>query len=284
MMSESEDIHIVRLLNNNVVITLDGHLREQVVMGKGLGFGKKLGDTLDPKKIEKVFVMQGDGMTARLTELMSRVPLEVILTADKVIELARQRLGKLQEIVCITLTDHIHFAIIRHEQGIVLLNTHQWEAKHLYPKEFATSLEALTIIEHHLGIRFPEDEAGFITLHLVTAQLNNSLSEVPDISRMMQGILHIVVYFLHLDIDESSLNYQRLITHLKFFAWRALNKTQVSDDDTSLHEAIKNNYPLAWRCTEKISQYLSCYWQRPLTTEERMFLAIHIERIRKDGN
>ena len=281
-MNGTGNMVIVKVLNNNVAVTLDAHSREQVVMGKGLAFGKKPGDVLASDNIEKVFVMQEDGLIARLTELTGRVSLEVILTADRIISLAQQRLGTLQESLCITLTDHLQFAVTRHTQGIVLHNTHLWEARHLYPKEFMVSLEALDIIEERLNVRFPEDEAGFITLHLVTAQLNNAVSDVPEMSRMMQEILHIIVYFLHLEIDETSLNYQRLITHLKFFAWRMLTKTQVPDDDTVLHDAVRCHYPLAWHCVEKISSHLSRCWQRPLTTEEMMFLAIHIERIRKD--
>ena len=44
---------IKKILNNNVVITLNEHHEEIVVMGKGLAYGKKTGDYIDPSKINK---------------------------------------------------------------------------------------------------------------------------------------------------------------------------------------------------------------------------------------
>lgn len=46
---------ITRLLNNNVVITLDSNDEEIIVMGKGIGYQKSKGDTIDEEKINKVF-------------------------------------------------------------------------------------------------------------------------------------------------------------------------------------------------------------------------------------
>ncbi|NIY47227.1 BglG family transcription antiterminator LicT [Cedecea colo] len=274
---------ITKILNNNVVVILDEHLRERVVMGRGLGFQKHTGDTLDPHKIEKVFALQSDELVARLSELLSQIPLEVITTCDRIIELSRQRLGKLQETLYITLTDHCHFAIERQKKGVAIRNVLLWDIKRLYPKEFLLGLEALDIIEKRLAVRLAEDEAGFIALHLVTAQLDSEMPEVMHVTRVMQEILHIVKYQLTLEYDEGSLSYQRFVTHLKFFAQRMLNRSVVADDDATLHAAVKDNYPRAWRCAEKINRHLAAEYQRELTTEEIMFLAIHIERVRKEG-
>ncbi|WP_058913837.1 transcriptional antiterminator BglG [Entomohabitans teleogrylli] len=273
---------IAKILNNNVVVVLDDQAREQVVMGRGLGFQKHPGDRLDPSKVEKVFALQSDELVARLSELLSQIPLEVMTTCDRIIELSRQRLGKLQESLYITLTDHCNFAIERQRKGITIRNVLLWEIKRLYPKEFQLGMEALAIIDKRLGILMPEDEAGFIALHLVTAQLDSEMPEVMHITQVMQEILHIVKYQLQLEYQEESLSYQRFVTHLKFFAQRMLNRTVVPDDDISLHVAVKENYPKAWRCAQKVSQHLNGQYQRDLTNEEVMFLAIHIERVRKE--
>lgn len=47
------NMQIAKVLNNNVVVVLDEHQREQVVMGRGLAFQKRPGDALDDSKIEK---------------------------------------------------------------------------------------------------------------------------------------------------------------------------------------------------------------------------------------
>ncbi|VEB99438.1 Cryptic beta-glucoside bgl operon antiterminator [Cedecea lapagei] len=276
-------MEIAKILNNNVVVILDEHRREQVVMGKGLGFQKQPGDSLDRGKIEKVFALQSDELVARLSELLNQIPLEVMTASDRIIQLARERLGKLQESLYISLTDHCHFAMERQKKGMAIRNVLLWEIKRLYPKEFALGREALGIIHQRLGVQLAEDEAGFIALHLVTAQLEGEMPEVMDVTRVMQEILHIVKYQLQIEYQEESLSYQRFVTHLKFFAQRLLNRSTVEDDDQTLYAAVKDNYPLAWRCAEKLRRHLAKSHQRELSNEEIMFLAIHIERVRKES-
>lgn len=276
-------MQIAKVLNNNVVVVLDEHRREQVVMGRGLAFQKRVGDSLDETKIEKIFALQSDELVGRLGELLSQIPLEVMTTCDRIIERARERLGRLQESVYITLTDHCHFAIERQKKGVALRNVLLWEIKRLYPKEFVLGQEARALIEKRLGVALAEDEAGFIALHLVTAQLNSEMPEVMHVTRVMQEILQLVKYQLRLEYNEESLSYQRFVTHLKFFAQRMLTRTVVEDDDAELHSAVKDNYAKAWKCAETVGLHLQNSYQRPLTTEEIMFLAIHIERVRKEG-
>ncbi|PHM42570.1 transcription antiterminator LicT [Xenorhabdus szentirmaii] len=274
---------ITKILNNNAVVTLDAHQCEQVVMGCGIGFQKRAGESLNKELIEKVFRLQRCGWVSHLSELLDHVPLEVITTCDLIISGVRTQLGKLQDSLYITLADHCHFAIERQQQGIFIRNNLLWEIQRLYPREYALGGEALDIIEKRLGIRLAEDEAGFIALHLVNAQLNSDMPEVMNITQIMHEILNITKYQLRINYDEKMLSYQRLVTHLKFFVQRMLLQTPVPDDDLGLHETVMNHYPIAWQCAEKISHFFAMQYQRELTSEETMFLAIHIERVRKDS-
>ncbi len=274
---------IAKILNNNVVVVLDDQLREQVVMGRGLAFQKQVGESLDDSKIEKVFALKNDQLVARLSELLGHIPMDVMTTCDQIIQLASHRLGKLQENLYIALTDHCNFAIERQKQGVPVSNALLWETRRLYPKEYALGLEALEMIDSRLGVRLPVDEAGFIALHLVNAQLNGEMAEVTQITKVMQEILHMVKYQLRIDYDEESLSYQRFVTHLKFFSQRMLSRSVVPDDDLMLHVAVKENYPKAWSCAEKLSAYLTTHYQRELSTEEIMYLSINIERVRKES-
>ncbi|KGT88699.1 BglG family transcription antiterminator LicT [Enterobacter cancerogenus] len=274
---------IKKILNNNVVVVLDSSGKEQVVMGCGLAFKKRTGEMLDPQLVEKVFALQSDALTSRLSELLSEIPLEVITTSEMIIAAARQQLGQpLHESLSIALCDHCHFAIQRHQQGIPIRNVLKWEIKTLYPKEFAIGLSALTIIHQRLGIGLPEDEAGFIALHLVNAQLGSDFSDVSHVTQFMQEILHIVKYRLQLDYQTDSLSYNRFVSHLKFFAQRMLGKRGVYSEDESLHNVVRERYPLAYQCAMKIDQHTQQKYHYALSAEERMFLTIHIERVRKE--
>lgn len=274
---------IAKILNNNVAVVLGDNGKEQVVMGRGLAFQKHVGDELDAQQIEKVFALQSDTLTGRLSELLSDIPLEVITTSELIIANARQQLGQpLHESLSIALCDHCHFAIERHQQGIPIRNVLKWEIKTLYPKEFSLGIEALELINQRLGVALPEDEAGFIALHLVNAQLGSDFADVSHITQFMQEILHIVKYRLQLDYRTESLSYNRFVNHLKFFAQRMLGKRGVWSEDESLHDVVRDKYPLAYQCAVKIDQHIQQKYLYQLSSEERMFLTIHIERVRKE--
>ena len=138
---------ILKIINNNVVSACDEKGKEIVVMGKGLGFGKKSGDILDELKIEKKFSMPDESVT-RLEELLRDIPYEYIQTANKIIAMAKEKYGmKLSKIIYITLTDHLNFAITRLKKGIVVENALLWEIKRFYQREFEAGKSALEIVK-----------------------------------------------------------------------------------------------------------------------------------------
>lgn len=69
----------------------------------------------------------------------------------------------------------------RKNQGIELPNALLWEIKNYYPEEYAVGIEALSIIVEKLNIVLSEDEAGFIAIHIVNAEMGNFNSRGYDI-------------------------------------------------------------------------------------------------------
>lgn len=275
---------IEKILNNNVVITLNERREEVVVMGRGLGFKKKAGDVLDKALIEKVFSLNSNELNDRFKELLAEIPAACMIASEQIISLAKERLpGKLHNSIYISLTDHIHFAVQRHTEGIDIKNVLLWEIRKQYPKEFAVGIAALEIITQRMKITLPEDEAGFIALHLVNAQLNDDMHNTLQITRVMQEIMHIVKYHFRLEYNEEALSYHRFVTHLKFFAQRLLGKNYVTSDDDSLYQAVKAKYQAAFRCAQKIDSHIQRHYQHHLTSEEMLFLMIHIERVRSES-
>lgn len=274
---------IAKVLNNNVVIVHDEQGHELVVMGRGLAFKKRSGDELDPVLVEKTFALKSQELTGRLGELLSEIPLEVVIATECIIALAREQLSsQLHDSLAIALTDHVNFALTRHQQNLPIRNVLQWEIRSLYPQEYAIGLAALNIIDKRLTVRLPEDEAGFIALHLVNAQLGSEMPAVMHITKFMQEILHLVKYQLQLDYQPDSLSYNRFVTHLKFFSQRMLGKRGVYSDDESLHDVVRDRYPAAYKCVDKIDRHVRKNYDYTLGSEERMFLTIHIERVRKE--
>lgn len=61
-----------------------------------------------------------------------------------------------------------------------------------------------------------------------------------------------------------------------------LGKRGVWSEDESLHDVVRDKYPLAYQCAVKIDQHIQQKYLYELSSEERMFLTIHIERVRKE--
>ena len=47
-------MQIIKVINNNVISSEDDKGKEIIVMGKGIGFGKKAGEEIDETKIESI--------------------------------------------------------------------------------------------------------------------------------------------------------------------------------------------------------------------------------------
>ena len=274
---------IDKIINNNLIRTFDNNGKEILVMGCGLGFQKKIGDTIDRSKIEKIYAIENKNDSNKLMNLLSEIPLEYIQVSNEIISYAKYSLGKrLNDNIYISLTDHISFAIERYKQVLNFKNALLWEIKRFYNHEFLIGKEALTIIKKRLDIMLSEDEAASIALHIVNAQLNSrDMNDTLDITKMIQNILNIVKFHFNIELDEYSLHYERFITHLKFFAQRILSGKVVKSDDANFCEMIKEQYKDAYLCAEKVKKYILKEFNHEISDEEIMYLTVHIKRIVK---
>ncbi|MGW8459161.1 BglG family transcription antiterminator LicT [Bacillus atrophaeus] len=273
---------IAKVYNNNVVSVINEHDKESVIMGRGIAFQKKAGDKVDEGRIEKIFTLENKDVSEKFKTLLYEIPLECMEVSEEIISYAKMRLGKkINDSIYVSLTDHINFAIERHKKGLDIKNALLWEIKRLYKEEFSIGKEALLMVEKKTGISLPEDEAGFIALHIVNAELNEEMPNIINITKVMQEILSIVKYHFNIEFDEESLYYYRFVTHLKFFAQRLFNGTYMESSDDFLFETVKEKYHHAYKCTEKIKQYIQKEYDHELTSEELLYLTIHIERVVK---
>lgn len=273
---------VEKVINNNLVRSHNQNNQEVLVMGCGLGYKKKPGDLIDESLIEKIYTATDAASSSHLAELLAKVPLAHIQITNDIIRYAKAALGKeLSENVYLTLTDHISFAIQRHEQGIVVKNALLWEIKRFYNPEYQIGKEALLMIYERLGVELLEDEAGFIALHLVNASMGDSqgIGQTTEMTKVIQRILNIVKYHYQTDLDENSLHYERFITHLKFFVQRVFSGTELDGDDKDFLLILKERYKNEYQCTLKIRDYMQKEFGHELTEDELIYLTIHIRRV-----
>lgn len=272
---------IIKIVNNNIVTSLDEQNREIIVMGRGLGFGRKPGMTIDDGKVEKVFRLNSAGENQKLVDIIQDIPLEHIKAADQIIEYAKNMLGeKLKETIYLSLIDHIDGAIERYENQIQFANPLLWEIKQYYPSEFKVGVQSLNILKKMLGIELPVDEAAFIALHFITAEYDTKMDVTFDIPRLIDDIIAIVESEFSIKINKESIHYERFITHLKFFAARVLQAKQMPDDDDFLfRNMIRDQYKESYECAQKIRQHLGECYGVEISEEEVVYLTVHIKRV-----
>ncbi len=273
---------IEKVLNNNAVVSLKDQ-QEIIIIGRGIAYQKRVGDEINEEHIEKIFTLKNEDMHNKFKTLITDMPIEYMEVSEKIIAYAKMKLGKkLNDSIYIHLTDHIHFAIERSKSNLPIKNGLLWETKQLYKDEYEIGMEALNMILEQFGVILPEDEAGFLALHIVNAELNEEMPNIKKMTKVMQEILTIVKYDFKIQFNEDSLNYYRFITHLKFFAQRLVKGTHYNqDNDSDLLNVIKEKYPEPYKCSVKIKRYIESQYTYVLTEEEMLYLTIHIERVVK---
>lgn len=271
---------IKKVLNNNAVIAVNEKGEEVVITGLGLAFKKKAGDGLEQEKIERVFRMENKEISRKLLDLINEIPVEYVEVTEAIVQAARKHLNaKLNENIYLTLTDHISFAVDRLQNQFIVTNPMVWEIKRFYMDEYKVGLKALDMIEERLGIRLPQDEAASIAMHIVNAQLNEEMPRVVNMIRIIQDALNIIKYHFGIELKEDSIDYQRLVTHLKFFAQRIMTSESSEIAEDSLFDIIRRQYVDSYECAVKIEKYAMEKYRFSASKSELTYLIVHIERV-----
>ena len=277
---DMDHIIIEKVINNNIISAYEKSGAEVIVMGRGIGFKKKQGEVVPADQISKIFRIKSRTLAEQFKELLANMPLERVRISDEIISHAKDHLKlKLNQSIYVTLTDHINFAIERVSQGIDPQNALLWEIKRFYPQEFQLGIYALELIQDRLGILLPEDEAGFIALHFVNAEYGTDIRDAVKFPDQMQAIVDIVERDLGILLDESSLHYERFMTHIKFLIQRIYRKELLSSEDRELSLLMQRKYPREYQCSLKVAEYIMQATGSRLSEEEIMYLSVHIRRV-----
>ncbi len=272
---------INKILNNNVIVTLDEDGKEIVAMGRGIAFGKRVGGEVQADKVEKVYRLKSSGMQEKFETLLAGISTEYLTVTTKIVELAEEKLNMtLNESIYIAMTDHIHGAVQRLKEGIVVHNMMLWELRRFYPQEFAIGLQGIELMKKTFDIEVSEDEAGFLAMHLINGEQEQGNVDAGHIIKMVNELASIVRRVLGMDFDRESLAYYRFITHLKFFAGRIEAKKETKDDiDAEMAEMIKQKYARAFAVAEKIAAFVKVRYHYDASADEVFYLTVHIAKL-----
>ncbi|AKP02640.1 PRD domain-containing protein [Companilactobacillus pabuli] len=286
-------MYIRQILNNNLLLAEDSNHTEKLIWGRGIGFSNKKNQAYELQKSDKVYTMQSSSHNSKFmdqfNQLLEKVPYEYFKVTSKIIDIAKEYTGnEYDDFLLITLTDHIYFSVGRMKDGIYIGNPFLNDLRVLYEKEYGAAKAGLKYIEEISNLKMPDDEAGFIAIHLIESKINhNDDSGVIKTEILLQRIEEISdLVSSKIRLDKNSVSYNRFLIHLKYLLVRWSLGTENTDDELSDYEAklyremIRKNRKLK-KVLEIVVNYFQNEMNFTLDTSEKLYLALHIKRLFK---
>jgi beta-glucoside operon transcriptional antiterminator len=273
---------IKKVLNSSVVLAMDDAGTELVVLGKGIGYGRKAGELVTPDDANQVFVSLPEGDQRHLVELLSQIPSEYIELTRMIVSLAETDGLSLDPHIYLSLTDHLAFAVERQRKGIVTVNRLAWEVRTIYPRQYSVGERAVVLLEERLGIPLPEEEAANIAFHLVNADVGNTGVDSMRIVTLVSQIAAIVTHSTGVQLHNDDLHGARFVAHLQYFSRRFFDGKVLTSEDDFLFTSLRTRYPSAMSAAERVRTFVRHEYTSDLPNEEIAFLALHIARIVSD--
>lgn len=271
---------VLKVMNNNVLLGRDvRRQKECMLIGKGLGFGRKTDECVDfdPNQIERIYYAQDENELDTYLTRLSHVDKAIIGVCEELIADAETKLGKLSHQLHIVLIDHVAFAIDRVKSGLVIDNPFLFEIQALYPSEYACGQIAIERINREFEVYLPQDEAGFIALHLYAATQNTEVKDAVKQTRMLTEIMQYIEKIMGMSLSKQEFAYIRLLNHLRSAIDR-YKRGLVSQNP--LLSSIKHEMITSYKLASQVSQFLKQEYGMDFEPSEIGYLAIHIERIR----
>lgn len=277
---EAAGMKINKILNNNLVLSRNDKNEEIIVKGLGIGFHAKRGDTIDETLIEKIFYPENHQNSVQIQQYLLSIPEEYLDFVQKYVDQIRKDEPDLHlnNSIYLSLSDHLMGTVDRFRKGISLKNVLLLDIQQLYKKEYEYGLHMIREISQAFQVVLPVDEAGFIALHFVNAEEGQQNNDSYQIAMIVNQVQEIVKnYFSEITFNESSLYYQRFLTHLKYFAQRYLHKELQYDEDENLFQLVQEQCREAYGCVKLIYLMMEEKYHYALSKEEMTYLSIHIQ-------
>jgi transcriptional antiterminator len=179
---------VSRVFSNNAVLARLGE-DERVLVGCGIGFGRRVGERIPADKIQQQY-FELSPSKAHYLDLMNLIDQRTFDTCVEAIKRAADLLGELHPSVYLVLADHLACVVQRLREGSVIFNPLMDEIRAAFPDESVAAEVVLRYINSHLDVELPSDETAFITLHLSAARTGASvklpLKQANDLAGIVQ--------------------------------------------------------------------------------------------------
>ena len=277
---------IIKKINNNVAIGIDGNHREVIVFGKGIGFSQVPYELNDLSKIDRTYY----DIDAKYIGLLNEIPENLFQLVSKMVEIVKSRIDmQLNPNLVFILADHLYFSITRYKKGMSITLPYSYELEYEYPEFTRISKWFIKNINEKMDVHLDKGEVTSILIHFVNASEKGAQSfAAPTIQteEIIKNVTGIVEQYFNMAIDRRSFNYFRFKNHLKYFVQRKEKKEELMDHNMELYQKMKEVYPKAYKCVSLIDDYLYDLFHEKCSKDELLYLMVHVNRLytKEDDN
>ena len=268
---------VIKVLNNNGILVYHVETgKEMILLGNGVGFGKKPTEQIEKLPGAKVYSLVTRRKQESVLKTVNGIRPEFIEATGKIIEEAENVFQKINHEMLLPLADHIALAAKRAKENRQLPNPFTPDIRVLFGEEYQVALKGRKIIQQLTGYEISEDEVGFITLHIHAGLSDEAVSQTLDATRIVNGGIAMIEQEFDQKLESGSLGCTRLMSHMYYMILRTRKGEGTNAD---FNDFIFQNYPRTGEAAKRVCDYMSRQLKQPVAKEEIGFLAIHIQRV-----
>lgn len=274
---------IKKTFTNNAVYAVNARNEEVILLGKGIGFGKTRDDIVDTGVIESVFVLSDQYEQSLYIQVLKTTSAKLADVVSELILYIQQSVEeKLNEHICVSLTDHITFLVKRIKLGVPINNPFLVESSILYPKETEIANELVKMLQEKLKIKIPQDEVGFMALHIVTAVSASTLENLQQEQYIFNLLIQELEKQLGIKVNKEELNYARLVTHIRFMIKR-VKDGEILTAPGEMVENMQRGYTECYKLAARLANIVGDCLHKEVEESEIFYLSLHLYRFIAGG-
>ena len=268
---------IAKTLNHNSFIGVEeSSNQEYLVMGKGIAFGKKPGQRVQPGEDARIYSLTELTDRGNARAIVQGVSPDSLELASAVLDQAEKEFGKIDRSIVFPMADHLDFAIRRIQNGEQISNPLTDDIRVMFYKEYKVASCIRELLKERLQIEIDEQEIGYIALHVHSAIVEENVSQAMEVARAVRESISLVENVTGHKIDVMSLSYNRLMNHIRYMVARAVSGEKLK---MNINDYMSVKFPEAFQAAEKICKEMEISLKLPMEDIEIGYLAMHMERM-----
>lgn len=267
---------VEKVLNHNVILAIyEQDKQEYLIMGKGIGFGKKTAERINVNDDVQVYSLIDIKNAKDSTSSVKEIQPIYLEAANMLLDEAQRRIGKVDRSVLIPLADHIDFAVRRIKEQGEISNPLIRDIQALFHMEYKVAEKILPFLAENSDISMSESELGYIALHIHSAIAEQNVSSSMQVARCVRECITLIEQEIKQSIPITTLSYNRLMNHVRYMVLRVEQGEEIK---LCMNDYMELRFKKAYAIATYVCREMSKILHKELHENELGYLAMHIQR------